>query len=372
MSDTIYLGSTQVPKIDLSNTNYFLNRLTICWGGTGCGKSTIIRDIVASLSDKIPIGIACCPTAQMSGDYDGLFPPQCIHDDVTKDLMQRIFQRQTNIIAMYDLVHDPSSIEPLYRKVANDESKSKLDRLAGIYNKGCNDIRTSCDETELEITLKELRAKYDKKKTKIMRNVIIENTDNLLSRNLTNMQRTIVKNMMIVPEMLLLIDDCAASAKEWAAFTETKQMFFQSRHYRLTVFLAFQEITILPPPLRMNSHINIFTSEKILNSYVSKASTGISTDERKRLSRIAMTIFAPSENKSKPNYKKLVLFSQIIKCEHSVQYIIASIKRKRFGSTPLWRLCDEVKKEVTASVSSRSFNKMFELKQAPSLDSIPS
>jgi energy-coupling factor transporter ATP-binding protein EcfA2 len=367
---TIYASGHAIPKVDDSKL-FFVNRLTILYGPSATGKSTLIQHILNSVRETIPLGIVCCPTATLNGDYTNILPDQCVYDDVTRPLMQKIFQRQTNVMAMYDIVRDVDVLRPIFDLVADSESSTKASRLSSIYKKGCADIRSTYDEQEVDAVVDELTAKYNKKLVKIMRAVINANIAKLQSRPLTEMQRTVVTNININPRLFLLIDDCMATVNEWSKMEETKKLFFQARHYFISVMIAAQGDTLIPPQLRTNAHISIFTTQAIVNTYINKASSGIPPDQRKTISKIAETIFAASEDKSRPNYKKMVIFGPIVPTESKIQYIIGTIRKQKFGSSAFWRLCDEVKRESSAAANSTSFAKMFAMKTAPSLESIP-
>lgn len=369
-NNNIYVDGMVVPKVNYDDL-HFLNRLTILYGSSGSGKSSLIMSILNSLREKIPLIIVCNPTNAQNGDYRGIAPDESIYDDLTADLMKRIFQRQTNVMAMYNLVRDPNHIRPLFMKIADHESKDKVNKVDSIYKKGCSDIKRSYEEDEVDSAIEELTIRYHKKIVKIMRAHIIANLRKLQSCSLTDMQKTIITNFSIVPELLLLIDDCAASIKEWKDLEETKKLFFQGRHLRTTTLLTLQNESILPPPLRTNAHISIFTTQQIVNTFISKASSGIPPDQRKKISKIAAAIFAPSEDRSRPNYKKLIIFGQIISTPHKVQWIQGNPKKKRFGSAALWTMCENVKRDTSSTVNSNSFSKMFSMKTVPSLEPVP-
>lgn len=369
MSNVIYSYGVPVPKVDDAKL-HFANRLTILYGPSGSGKSSITNHLINTLRDTIPLAIVCCPTAALNGDYANILPDQCIYDDVTKPLMRKIFQRQTNVMAMYELVRDVHHLTPLFKLITDRDAKDKVERLAAIYRKGCADIKNSYGPEDAESTTGELTIKYNKKLVKLMRAGLINNMEYLQSQNLTEMQRTILSNLNINPALLLIIDDCMASIKEWAPMEETKKLFFQGRHYKLASFILTQSETLIPPQLRSNAHISIFTTESIVNTFISKASSGIPPDQRKLISKIAETIFAPSTDRAKPNYRKLVVFGQIVPTDSKIQYIIGTPKRKRFGSAALWQICEMVKRESSSTVNSTSFTKMFSMRIKPSLESL--
>lgn len=370
MSNILYSHGIPVPRVDDTQL-YFFNRLTILYGPSGSGKSTLIQHILNTLKDVIPLAICCNPTASLNGDYNNIIPDQCIYDDVTKTLMQKVFQRQSNVMAMYDLVRDIKHVKPLYKLIATNESNVKIDKLTSIYQKGCANIKDTYDDDDIESTIDEFKIKYNKKLVKIMRSCIIGDMARLQSHTLTDMQKTLLSNFCINPAILLLIDDCMSSVGEWSKLEETKKLFYQGRHYFVSTLISAQSDTSIPPSFRLNAHISLFTTQTVVNTYINKASSGIAPDERKMISKIAETVFAASEDRTRPNYKKLAIFGQIIKCDSRIQYLIGNPKKKRFGSAAFWIMCDRMKREQTSTVSSNSFSKMFAMKTKPSLESIP-
>ena len=192
-NNNIYVDGMVVPKVNYDDL-HFLNRLTILYGSSGSGKSSLIMSILNSLREKIPLIIVCNPTNAQNGDYRGIAPDESIYDDLTADLMKRIFQRQTNVMAMYNLVRDPNHIRPLFMKIADHESKDKVNKVDSIYKKGCSDIKRSYEEDEVDSAIEELTIRYHKKIVKIMRAHIIANLRKLQSCSLTDMQKTIAHN----------------------------------------------------------------------------------------------------------------------------------------------------------------------------------
>lgn len=369
MSSTVYSHGIAIPKVE-DVKSIFKSRMIILFGQSGSGKSSVLIHIMNCLRDVIPLAIVACPTASLNGDYNNIVPDQCIYDDVSKPLMQKIFQRQTNVIAMHDIVHDATHLSPIFRLVADQASSIKINQLTQIFNKGVSDIKRSYDEEDIENAVDELTAKFNKKRVKIMRSCINKNMERFQSEmhKLTDMQKSILSNFNINPLLLLLIDDCMASIKEWKDLEETRKLFYQGRHYGVTCIISAQSIVSIPPPFRANAHILIFTTQTAANNYVNKASSGMSNEDKKMISRIAETVFAPSQDRNRPNFKKLVIYGQIIKTDNVVQYIIGTPKKKKFGSVALWTLCENVKKQQHSSLNSNSFSKMFALKQSPTLD----
>lgn len=367
-NSTVYCHGIPVPKVD-ERQYHFHNRMTCIYGSSGTGKSALTQHILNNLRDIVPLAIVACPTATMNGDYNKIIPDQCIYDDLTKSLIQNIFQRQQNVVAMYQMVRDYRCLSKLFYMVADQESRQKADRVKGIYEKGCVDVTAGCTEDEVDAMTEELTSRYHKKLVKIMRNAINGKLLQLKEKPLTEMQRSIISNFNINPSLVLIADDCMATVKEWSALEETKKLFFQGRHYHITTIILCQAETLLPTQLRANAHITVFTTESVVNTFINKAAAGFSNDEKKKISKIAQVIFTPSSDPVRPNFKKLVVFGAIVKTDYRIQYIIGSPRKKRFGSEALWRLCDEVKRE-SVMTQDNTFNRMFSIKPKPTLDSI--
>jgi hypothetical protein len=248
--------------------------------------------------------------------------------------------------------------------IADSEAHAKADKLAVIFRTGCNDIKSTFDPADVDAAIDDLTGRYNKKLVRVMRGCITQHLTTLSSMRLTDVQRSIVNNFNINPSLVLIADDCMATVKEWSALEETKKLFFQGRHYHLSTILLCHATTLLSPQLRSNAHITIFTTEQVVNTYIIKESSGYSRDERKKISKIAETIFNSSQDSNKPNYKKLVLMGPLINTDFAIQYIIGSPYKKRFGTTALWKICDAVKKDST-NVANNSFNRMFSIKPTP-------
>lgn len=362
MTDIIYIEGKPIPRVDDSE-QYFLNRLTILFGPSGSGKSSLIMHIINSIRKDVPVGIVCCPTNSTSGDYDNIFPAEYIHDDINANLMRNIFNRQTDVLAMYNLTRNAEKLRPMFNLIADNYSIGQIARLDKILHEAIEAIKNNCEQDEIETRIQDMIKKHEGKTVKIMRAAILKNKKALSRMELSSLECSILNNMELNPNMLLIIDDCAASIKSWRDLEETKQLFFQGRHFKVTTILTMQNEAIIPPPLRTNAHISIFTNQMITNTYFQKASSGVSPDERKRISKIASIIFAPSDDHGKPNYKKLVAFSNIINTEDKIQYIIANPKRKKFGIEAFWQLSFDAKRQSPSAINKNSFTRMFGLKR---------
>ena len=219
-------GSIVVPRVDESNY-LFLNRLTILYGESGTGKTMLISHILHSLREKIPIAIVANPTNKLNKSYDNIFPSQAIHDDMTKDLLIRIFKRQTQALAMHNLIKNISILEPIFKKIASPNEHQKIQKLIHMIQQTTRKIDEEYNEIDAEHMIAKVQEIHNDKLVQIMKKAIYRSQQSLLNEHvLTEEQQMIVKNINFNPNILLLLDDCASSVKEWKDLTEMKQLFF--------------------------------------------------------------------------------------------------------------------------------------------------
>lgn len=57
--------------------------------------------------------------------------------------------------------------------------------------------------------------------------------------------------------ILVVMDDCISDAKEWKKSTDLSEIFFNGRHYNITLILVSQDIVAIPPAFRLNIDIVI-------------------------------------------------------------------------------------------------------------------
>jgi energy-coupling factor transporter ATP-binding protein EcfA2 len=360
-STTIHVKNNTIPKICDTDYQLFINMLTIIYGTSGSGKSSILIYLLNILKDKIPIGIVCNPTHKVNKAYNN-FPEQCIYEDVSKELLIKIFERQTQALSMYNLVRDIKILTPLFNIISDINARERISKLNNILHLGINEINNKCNKEDIETSTNDLTEKYEHKVVKTMRYEINKHIKLLQNSNLSEMQRSIIRNFNFNPNLLLVIDDCAASIKDWKDLKETKELFFNGRHFKVTTILTMQDDAIIPPPLKKNAHISIFTNEPVANTYIKRDSSGIPASIKKDFLNIASIIFKPNEHNTKKNYKKLVRFGDIVPTDYKTQYMIAIPKKRKFGSSAYWELCNASKKsDCVDSSNNNCFSTMFNI-----------
>jgi hypothetical protein len=70
-----------------------------------------------------------CPTNNLNKSYDGIIPSQLIYNEVTEDLIKKIFNRQKVAVKMYNMTNDLDRLKSIYNKLSRkNNEKLMMDR----------------------------------------------------------------------------------------------------------------------------------------------------------------------------------------------------------------------------------------------------
>ena len=342
METSIFSKEGREIPIFNKSIDYFLNRSVILYGASNSGKSTIIKDILYTLRKHIPNVCVICPTNKLNGSYDNLIPKPLIHSDVKECLLNDILKRQSLNVKIYNLVNSLEKLESLYNKM-HDKNKEKIDLIIKSYYKVKEKSESSGVSKEV---ISKLEQEHNKKIINFYKETITNNIKYISSLDLNENDKMLMKHMYINPNFLIIIDDAAVSANTWCKYEAVKELFFNGRHHKVTFMIAFQDDKLLDSSLRKNAFINIFTTEKVCNTYFNRTANNFNSQERKMMLDVADAVFNTNTNsgkKGKPNYKKLIYLREE---EPPCRWMQASlVKDFIFGSAHLVKYCSQVSKD---------------------------
>jgi hypothetical protein len=347
----------EVPIFDKHYKNY-LNRSIVLYGASASGKSMIMRDILYTLKDHIPNMCVICPTNNLNKSYDGIIPSQLIYNEVTEDLIKKIFNRQKVAVKMYNMTNDLDRLKHIYNKLSR-KNNEKLMSLIASYNK-IKHIFSNNDNihiSEKKIKLQELDEEHNKSLIAFYKEIISKNKSIIdRNNNLDENEIRIINYININPNFLIIIDDAAVSASVWSRYQEVKELFFNGRHHKITFMISFQDDKLLESSLRKNAFINIFTTQVTCNSFFERTANNFTKAEKNKMAKLSHFIFNDEKLKNK-NYKKLVYIKDR---NPTTYYIIANYYDDfQFGSKHLYELCDKVKKNDDKNEEDYEFSSFF-------------
>ena len=73
------------------------DKICVFIGKRGSGKSTTVKDLLFHLRN-IPVGTVISPSEKLNNFYSGIIPPLFIHDEYSSELIQKVLERQLNVI----------------------------------------------------------------------------------------------------------------------------------------------------------------------------------------------------------------------------------------------------------------------------------
>lgn len=328
--------------------SYFLNKSIILYGSSGSGKSIIMRDIMYTLKDHIPNIVVIAPTNYLNKSFNDIVPSPYIFNDVTEDLIQKIFKRQKVVVKLYNMVNDYNKLETIYNKIAKNNDHIIKHKMIASYktikqkfeeNQTYNIVEKKIKLKELEDVHKKALIDYYKKIINRLKAIILTNPS--YKNILDDSEIQIIKCLNINPNLLLILDDCAYNANVWCKYSEIKEIFMNGRHHKITVMISFQDDKLLDSGLRKNAFINIFTTEIVCNAFFQRSANNFTKQDRSKMSIIAKNIFNSDNTKTK-NYKKFVYIKDL---DPNVYYMVADyIEEFKFGFGYLHNFVKQIQK----------------------------
>ncbi len=354
---TIFTHENQIPikNLERNLTNY-LDRTTIVYGKSGSGKSWFIRDILHLIQNHMPNVLLITPQSTYEKDYKGIIPEKCVKHDLTRNLMELIWKRQSYITEIYTMRENLVTIQGLFMKCGDRDAVVKAKLISGTAKSVIGKINThrglSYDERARMI--KDVQEQQMRDLRMLYRDTILRHRENLRRTSLTETEENVLKYLNTNPRFLLLIDDCTENFKKWSSYfkkTETdifESIAFKGRHNFITSIIATHDDVYISPSRRKNAHISIFTSPEVLMSTIARPSSGFGAKDKKEIAEIAQRIFSDETSKVKLHMKFCIVDSI-----DRYQYMIAGKYTDiRIGCPALLELIKRMpKKQKTTSTN---------------------
>ena len=71
----------------------------MCIGKRGTGKTTLIRDIMQKMENRVDFGIAMCGTEETAADMGRFIPPSCIYNEFSAEALDGLLRHQKKCVA---------------------------------------------------------------------------------------------------------------------------------------------------------------------------------------------------------------------------------------------------------------------------------
>ena len=324
----------------------FINETIILYGRRKSGKSTIIDEIMYLCRNHISIPIVICNSnTGGTSAYDGKVPSTCIFKDVTREWFENFFIFQQNRADLYNKANNLENLENVFKKI-NDFGFTDLEKS----------IKTHAHQYIMQIE-NNIKLDYAQKKEqkdaieKIMKSKLTDLYKNAIRKHkhklenmkneLTLLNKCCIQYVNFIPHIMLIVDDCAASIKKWVKESTTlKDIFYNGRHYYITIIITAQDDKEIDSELRKNTMISFFTTQQAADANFTRSSNHYSKYIKKRAEMCIERIFKNDPNNKVKNFKKLV-FKQTENGDPFYYTISDLYPEVKIGCQSLWEFNDK-------------------------------
>ncbi len=319
-------------------------KIILLYGETDSGKSTILFEILYLLKDIISIPLVFCPTNYTDSDFDKMIPPVCIFNNVDVKKLEDIWYAQEDRTKKFKIANDLGVLKSLFDRMATQHDKDKGDQIISYAKRAINDIEHNSGLSRGIIKSEKFHIEKKKKSSliRLFKEYIKINKANLLKMDLDDEEFIAINFLDMNPRIILIFDDCMSTAKLWGKTEVVKKLFYTGRKYFITQIYTLQDDHGIPPDLRKNSMISIFTSSNSANTYFGTTSNGITTRDKKNAHKIIDAIFREKRG-SPPHFQKLVYISN--KADKFSCIIADEYDDFRVGSSYVWRFTNKLPKK---------------------------
>ncbi len=340
----------ELPSYDFKVSD-FLDRITVIYGKTNSGKSTIVKDILYRMKDWFPLVFIVSPTEPSNHSYSSTVSPLLIRTDFSstisdkKSLLDDLLELQEMKTKMYE----KASALPLLKQIYDMHPKPEMTKRIAQATEKAN---TMIDGSKDEGTKERVRGSLNAMLIQLYKAHIVMNKRVYKRMTLDEDQKYAVKYADLNPRVLLIMDDCAADLKQFWNKTVFRKIFYQGRHSNISALICCQDDTDLPAPLRKNVTSSIFTRDTVFVGYFEKTANGYSKKTRQKVQEIAAKAFT-GHNK--------VIYIESDKTERFFYTYRAEPRSFVFGTPSLLKLCERAKADRSAIDKSNAFYDIFKL-----------
>jgi hypothetical protein len=342
----------------------FLNRTTVIYGMTDSGKSTIIDEIMYICKDYITVPFVICQSSitVSSSPYYKKIPDHCIKSDVSKEWLEDFMIVQKGRAALFDTADNLDTLKSVFEKInnsSNNEKKNMIISNAEKYISNINNSNLDFAQKKMQITTID-KIKNDHLKT-LYKSCIRNNKIKLEGMSKLSPDEICCINYVdFIPNIMIIFDDCASKFKKWVKdSTIIKEMFYNGRHYYITLIISAQDDKEIESELRKNAKVSIFTSQQAASSNFTRSANNYPKSVKKYAESCITKIFAPIAIGK--NHKKLVYFRN--NDSDPFMYTIADLYPPfKVGCKGIWEL-DQKINDINNTNSSKNafFNQHYNL-----------
>lgn len=322
--------------------DYYVNASTIIYGPSNSGKTKIINEIMYLCRNIIPNVIVIC-NQNSQKNYNGKVPALCIKNDLTKENLISIWQRQADLKRVCNAADNLVNLRKLYNRCRSSAIDSKLNTFEREYNQHVARIQndSSLNVESQQTQLNRLCEFYEDGVRKIYKQQIAKNLAILYGMfdELCIEEKICLTYYDTNPKLMLIFDDVTEMFKKWMGYFKKEanpfhSIFFQGRHNDISIVIAAHDNKFILPELRKNARNAFFTHMAPLTVSLRDSPA----HERRQIQTLAGAVF-DVENEEKTGIKKFQKYCYIREDTRPHRYTVASLYGDfKVGCSQLWDL----------------------------------
>lgn len=350
-----------------------LDRNILLIGQSGTGKTTIINDICKILTPYIDQAIVISGSEPMNHNYEqNGFPVAFIHSTFSnmKIIQQQktkgkpaviffkhILDRQEMETEIYNKANNKETLYMLIKRLPSDQ-RSEFFKQVHKQKQEIEKVRTAIkhlkNEANRNSMIKLVDEKFTEVRQELIRKYLKANRKYLYRQKLTEEEKYTLKYLNCNPRLLIIVDDKGPELKELGKEEFFRTLFYAGRHYKITLLIATQHSTDLPPCVRTNAFINIFTDLTAVRGFFDRDSNKQDPVLSKRV--LALCPYILDGNPM--NFKKMIYMRETLSIHY---YIAENHPPYKFGSKKYWKIAERIKANSSALSKSNPFYSKFAL-----------
>ncbi len=339
------------------DSKYFVSKLTLVFGGTGSGKTTLVDELMKLCQPYIPNVFVIARTNSANSAYDGKVASVFIQDGrnakKTVQWLEDFLIRQKDAANAYGKAHNLKILKKLFDRIGNIKchklEKTILERAHAnlVYVSSVNDLNPAQKRNQK----KEIEKGRDKTLASLYRSVIRCQKTQLeaVKSKMSEDEATALAFLDFNPKAMLILDDCASQFKKWTKMsTAIKELFYEGRHYHITTIIISQDDKEIDSELRKGSMVSLFTTDQIAISNFTRGSNSYPKHVMNRAKLCIEAVF--KQEKGEPeHFQKLAYIRGL---SDPFRYTVADMYDDfKMGSPGVWEFSKRIEESTRAKKS---------------------
>jgi hypothetical protein len=305
-----------VPKLVMSAAP-FLNRMSVLYGPSGSGKTVFMKMILKALKGLVDEIYLVSPTEAANCSFKGTIPPSCIHSDIymapppgVKEkpiegkirFLETIWSRQEMRCKTAKKACDLRALAALFARCSKDARARGDEVVRAIqrrHKEALERLRLTCAAGEYEIKATAAKDVCDEALVAVYKCFIRKEYGALTEQRarLSEDELWCLKFVNFNPGIVLVFDDCAAEFKAICKTDIVRKMFYQARHYKITIIISAQDETDIDANLRKNVFSAAYMAPNVAGANFERKTNGYDKATMARARLIINAVFKTKDQR---------------------------------------------------------------------------